>query len=143
MANLDIEVKNVFIPIIKGEKGERGEQGLQGEQGEQGLQGEQGIQGEKGEQGKGLVFDWNGTSLGVKAEGDEEFIYSDLQGEQGQQGEMGEQGEQGEKGEKGDSPVKGIDYFTPTEINEFTTIVTNNVNNNIGLILDEINGEVI
>lgn len=30
----------------------------------------------------------------------------------------GEQGERGEKGEKGDTPVKGVDYFTDSDIDD-------------------------
>ena len=52
-------------------------------------------------------------------------------------------GDTGATGQDGYTPVKGTDYFTQTEINEFTTTITNNVNQNIGLRLDEINGEVI
>lgn len=43
----------------------------------------------------------------------------------------------------GTTPVKGVDYFTETEINEITTTITNNINENIGLMLDEINGEIV
>lgn len=49
----------------------------------------------------------------------------------------------GEDGAPGYTPVKGQDYFTSAEINEFTTTITNNVNSNIGLLFDSINGEVI
>lgn len=44
---------------------------------------------------------------------------------------------------KGDTPVKGIDYFTETEIAEITNNVIDSVNINIGTILDDINGEVV
>lgn len=43
----------------------------------------------------------------------------------------------------GITPVKGTDYFTNAEINEFTNTITTNVTNNIGIIVDGINGEVI
>lgn len=211
---MDIEVRNVFIPILKGEKGDvgpagpqgvQGIQGVQGEigpqgpagpQGEQGVQGEQGIQGPEGPQGDmgpegpvgvGLEFTWDGTRLGVRVQGQEDFTFVDLKGPQGEQGVQGIQGEpglQGIKGDvgdvgpqgdagpglefqwndtqlgvrvvgteeytyvdlrgpKGDLPIKGQDYFTNEEIEEFTNIITNNVNSNIGLQLDEINGESV
>src|SRR5699024_3227758 len=41
----------------------------------------------KGEQGDSLQYDWNGTKLGVKVEGDPAFNYTDLQGEQGVKGD--------------------------------------------------------
>lgn len=217
---MDIEVKNVFIPILKGEKGDTGSQGpkgdqgiqgIQGEigpqgpvgpQGEQGVQGVQGIQGVEGPQGEqgiqgpvglSLQYLWEGTQLGVRIEGEEEYTFVNLQGPQGNQGIQGMQGEpglqgikgdagdvgpkgdtglglefewngtrlgvrvegtaeytyvdlqgaKGETGEAGHTPVKGTDYFTADEITEFTNTITNNVNNNIGLVLDTINGEVI
>ncbi|HFL3096390.1 TPA: BppU family phage baseplate upper protein [Clostridioides difficile] len=34
-------------------------------------------------QGDGLKFDWNGTELGVKVEGQEDFVYADLKGQKG------------------------------------------------------------
>lgn len=46
-----------------------------------------------------------------------------VQGEQGEKGEKGEQGPQGERGpqgEKGDTPVRGVDYFTESDIEEFS-----------------------
>lgn len=45
--------------------------------------------------------------------------------------------------EAGYTPVKGTDYFTNAEITEFTNTITDNVNQNIGLVVDAINGEVI
>ena len=41
-----------------------------------------------------------------------------LDGEKGDKGEQGIPGEKGEKGEKGDTPVKGVDYFTPQDIED-------------------------
>jgi len=43
----------------------------------------------------------------------------------------------------GKTPIKGTDYFTDTEITEFTNTITTNVTNNIGIVVDGINGEVI
>lgn len=42
-----------------------------------------GDKGDTGETGRGLEFDWDGTRLGVRVEGDEEYIYVDLRGPQG------------------------------------------------------------
>lgn len=47
------------------------------------LKGEQGIQGIQGLTGKGLEFNWRGTELGVRIEGDIDYIYVDLKGETG------------------------------------------------------------
>lgn len=41
-------------------------------------------------------------------------------GPQGEKGDKGDTGERGEKGEKGDTPVKGVDYFTESDIEEFS-----------------------
>lgn len=42
-----------------------------------------------GENGKNLEFKWNGTSLGVRVEGDTEYIYTELRGSDGEDGEAG------------------------------------------------------
>lgn len=108
---LDIEVRDVVIPIIKGEKGEKGDtgpQGIQGVQGVQGVQGQQGPQGTQGEAGPGLEYNWNGTSLGVRVVGDTDYDYVDLKGEQGEQGIQGPQGIQGEQGIQGLQGEQGI-----------------------------------
>lgn len=39
-----------------------------------------------------------------------------LTGEKGDKGEQGAQGEKGDKGERGDTPVKGVDYFSQSDI---------------------------
>ena len=48
--------------------------------------------------GKGLEYDWDGTKLGIRQEGDEEYEYVDLEGPQGKQGPKGEPGEGGKDG---------------------------------------------
>ena len=82
----------------QGPKGETGEQGPQGEQGPkgdkgdtgaQGPQGEQGIQGEQGPSGangKSLEFNWDATRLGVRKEGETDYVYVDLKGKDGASG---------------------------------------------------------
>ncbi|MBQ5866339.1 MAG: collagen-like protein [Oscillospiraceae bacterium] len=65
---------------------------IKGPQGEQGIQGIQGIQGVPGERG--------------------------LQGERGPQGNQGVQGPQGSTGPAGKTPVRGTDYWTPSDIAE-------------------------
>lgn len=112
---------------IKGERGEQGIQGIQGEKGEKGDKGEQGIQGPKGDTGAtgpqgeqgptgpqgqsaiitgatATVDDTSGTpTVSVVAGGTElarsfQFDFSGL---------------------KGKTPVKGTDYFTETDKQEF------------------------
>ncbi len=39
-----------------------------------------GDKGEKGDKGNSILFNWDGMKLGVKIEGDDEFIYTDLEG---------------------------------------------------------------
>lgn len=98
------------------------------------------VDGTNGTNGIGLNYNWNGTELGIKREDESEYDYVDLKGDKG---DTGATGQAGRDGQDGYTPVKGVDYFTSAEINEFTTTITNNVNQNIGLRLDEINGEVI
>lgn len=57
--------------------------------------------------GKSLDFNWNGTKLGIKTEGQEEYTYIDLKGDKGDKGDQGVKGEQGDKGEKGDRGEQG------------------------------------
>lgn len=64
-------------------------------------------------------------------------------GEPGEKGKDGQPGADGKDGADGYTPQKGVDYFTEAEKTEMTNTVINRVNEEIGLILDEINGEVI
>lgn len=87
----------------KGDKGDVGPQGPRGEQGPQGPVGETGPRGLPGEQGpKGDKGDT---------------------GSAGPRGGVGPRGYQGEKGEPGYTPVKGIDYFTNSDIDNIITEV--------------------
>lgn len=49
----------------------------------------------------GLDFLWDGTKLGIKREGTQDYQFSDLQGPQGNKGDTGLQGIQGEQGVQG------------------------------------------
>lgn len=84
----------------------RGPTGATGATGPQGDPGEPGPAGRDGADGRNLVFEWNGTQLGVGYEGDA-LIYVDLQGAQGIQGIQGEQGPRGEQGEQGPQGERG------------------------------------
>lgn len=85
----------------KGDKGETGPQGIQGEQGPSGPQGERGLQGLKGDtgatgpagkDGKSLEYNWDGTKLGIRQEGETLYNYVDLRGPQGPAGSGGSSG---------------------------------------------------
>lgn len=58
--------------------------------------------------GKGLEFNWNGTQLGVRVEGEDIYTYTNLKGEKGDKGEQGIQGPKGDKGDKGDTGPAGL-----------------------------------
>lgn len=102
----------------KGEKGEKGENGkslefkwcgtklgikiegecrytyvdLKGPQGNPGIigpPGKQGKEGKRGPQGKSLEFKWNGTELGIRIQGENDFMFIDLQGPPGPEGPKG------------------------------------------------------
>ena len=64
--------------------------------------GPQGPQGDKGDNGKSLEFNWQGTSLGVRKEGESTYSYTNLKGDKG------DQGIQGPKGDKGDQGIQGL-----------------------------------
>jgi hypothetical protein len=67
----------------------------------------EGEDGEQGVDGAGLEFDWDGTQLGVRVEGETTFNYVDLQGPQGDQGEPGADGEDGAEGPAGPGLAPG------------------------------------
>lgn len=113
------------IQGIQGEKGETGDRGPQGEQGIQGPQGPQGIKGDTGNDGVSPTVSMSKTGTVTT------LIITDGTGQHTSEIDDGH------------TPVKGTDYFTTTEINEFTDTITTNVNNNLGIVIDGINGEVI
>jgi hypothetical protein len=63
-----------------------------GATGPQGPPGDDGPQGETGPQGKNLEFNWNGTQLGVRVEGDPSYQYVNLKGDKGTTGDTGATG---------------------------------------------------
>src|SRR5690606_10214297 len=87
--------------------GPQGPQGPQGDPGEPGAPGTPGAPGSDGTDGRGLEFRWDGTRLGVRYEGDIEYVYAELRGPQGPPGERGPQGPQGVQGEPGPRGEKG------------------------------------
>ena len=60
-----------------------------------------------GKDGKSLEFNWQGTSLGIRKEGESTYSYTDLKGNKGDKGDPGEQGPTGPKGDKGDKGDPG------------------------------------
>lgn len=44
----------------------------------------------EGKDGKSLEYDWNGTKLGIRQEGESSFEYVNLKGEKGEKGESGD-----------------------------------------------------
>ena len=50
------------------------------------LKGDKVTKGDTGNTGKGLEFNWNGTQLGVRVEGDATYQYVNLKGEKGEKG---------------------------------------------------------
>ena len=66
--------------VPEGPQGETGEMGPEGPKGDTG---DTGPEGPKGDTGSGLEFDWDGTQLGVRVEGDASYEYEDLVGPAG------------------------------------------------------------
>lgn len=60
-----------------------------------------------GANGVGLVYNWNGTSLGVKRETDTNYTYVDLKGSTGSAGPQGVKGDKGDKGDTGSAGPPG------------------------------------
>src|SRR5699024_9221622 len=67
------------------------------------------VSGGSGGVGNSLEFDWDGTKLGVRAEGDEEDEYVDLKGDKGDTGPAGADGADGEQGPQGEPGADGLD----------------------------------
>ena len=82
-------------------------QGPPGADGKEGAQGPPGKDGAPGADGVGLLYDWQGTMLGVKREDEAEYDYTDLQGPRGEQGLKGDKGDKGDMGEQGPPGAKG------------------------------------
>lgn len=116
----------------QGPKGDKGDQGVEGPQGPEGKQGIQGIQGPKGD--KGDTGETGAT--GPKGDTGEQGPKGDkgdkgdtgAEGPQGIQGEQGPKGETGAAGKDGKTPVKGVDYFTPSDVEAIATQASEMVN---------------
>lgn len=78
--------------------GKQGIQGLQGIPGKNGVDGKQGISGKNGIDGKSLEYNWNGTKLGIRQQGEAEYSFMDLLGPRGIQGIPGKVGSPGKDG---------------------------------------------
>ena len=71
--------------------------------------------GTNGSNGIGLLFNWDGTRLGIKRENADNYSYQDLKGQAGQNGINGNDGY---------TPVKGVDYFTTQDKAEVQTPIS-------------------
>ena len=67
----------------------------------------QGVKGDKGDTGNSVEYVWNGTQLGIRIEGQANYVYVDLKGDTGATGATGPQGERGLQGEQGATGAKG------------------------------------
>ena len=111
---------------LRGDTGEPGPQGEPGTDGKQGPQGNPGPAGTDGENGFSPTVTTtpieNGTKVditdinGVKS-------FEVLNGKNGEQGLQGEPGPQGNPGKDGKTPIKGVDYFTEEDKQEFVNEV--------------------
>lgn len=68
------------------------------------------LKGKNGVDGKGIEYTWNGTQLGIRLQGQSEYVFVDLKGEQGLKGLKGDKGDQGLKGDKGDKGEQGLPF---------------------------------
>lgn len=107
----------------KGESGEKGEPGATGPQGEQGLQGEKGATGEPGPQGEQGIQGVQGErgyhfTPSVSASGDLSWTNDGNLENPATVNIKGPKGDTGAAGQNGTTPVKGVDYFTSSDIAE-------------------------
>lgn len=118
------------IQGLQGPKGEKGDIGPAGPQGPQGIQGPIGPAGERGPEGpqgvqgeQGPKGDKGDTGPAGPQGPQGEPGERGPEGPQGIQGEPGPRGEQGPVGLAGYTPVKGTDYFTEEDKEEFANRV--------------------
>ena len=95
---------------------------LKGEPGPQGLPGKDGVNGINGADGKSLDFNWNGTELGVKKEGQTSYSYVNLKGKDGKDGKNGIDGTNGQDGADGVTPNIQVGTVTTLEPGEKATV---------------------
>lgn len=147
----------------KGDKGEQGERGLQGIQGIQGVKGDKGDKGADGTNGKDGYTPVKGVDYfdgvdgkngqdgrdGADGVGIENVALNgnnlvitltngtviDLGNIKGADGKDGVDGKDGKNGEDGKTPVKGVDYFTDSDISQIVSQVIAQ--------LPKYNGEVV
>ena len=117
------------IDTIMGPQGPEGPQGPVGPQGPQGIQGEVGPVGPQGPKGDDGFINFEELTDAQKEElrGPQGVPGPQgpqgIQGPAGQNGAQGEQGPAGPQGENGVTPVKGVDYFTEEDKEEFANRV--------------------
>lgn len=141
---LDI-TPSIKSDFLKGEQGPQGPSGPQGPKGNTGEKGEIGPKGEKGDVGESGVYFGESEpknnninvwlnpigkpeKIGLDGKSAYEIALEDgfvgtkqewlnsLKGETGAKGDKGDIGAQGPAGQDGHTPVKGVDYFTETDI---------------------------
>ncbi len=94
-----------WLASLKGEKGDRGVQGLQG------------VRGEKGDKGDAFTYDDFTPEQLASLKGDKgDKGEQGIQGEKGEKGASGTNGKDGVDGKDGHTPVKGVDYWTESDM---------------------------
>ena len=92
---------------LKGEKGNNGNDGAKGDAGPAGKPGKEGPAGKDGEKGKSIEYTWRGTELGLRQEGQDDYVYVNLKGQDGEPGQKGEDGKEGPAGKNGETGPQG------------------------------------
>ena len=86
------------------------------------LNGKDGVDGQDGFNGVGLNYNWNGTSLGVKREDEQNYQYVNLKGDMGSSGQDGKDGK---------SIVDYIDSTVTNIFNQDNSVVKQYINTTI------------
>lgn len=108
---------------LRGDTGEPGPQGEPGTDGKQGPQGNPGPAGTDGENGFSPTVTTTPIENGTKVDITDINGVKSFEVLNGKNGEQGLQGEKGEPGTDGKTPVKGVDYFTEDDKQEFVNEV--------------------
>ncbi|HEY8402157.1 MAG TPA: hypothetical protein VIK89_12900, partial [Cytophagaceae bacterium] len=97
------------------------------------------FKGEKGDTGNGLEYIWDGTKLGVRVEGETEYVFVDLQGPQGPPGDIENLTSQHVKTALGYTPVKSVNNVLADETgNVELDIDMSEIENRIGNVENDL-----
>ncbi|MBR5774426.1 MAG: hypothetical protein IKY44_06200, partial [Clostridia bacterium] len=92
---------------------------VKGDKGESGKDGKDGTDGKNGKDGTPATHVWNGTTLTVTSASGTSS--AELRGAKGEKGDKGDKGDIGKSGVDGYTPIKGVDYWSDSDMEEINS----------------------